>query len=274
MACSTYLKALRDLKVEPNFWCSEEYLEKSGCREAMLGMCVTVMDGDQHVFPPLYIGGGYSLDQPYGPIWSDFVGFETEALKAGWTRENLDLEYIFNPVDFVEMGGGRWMTFRKNSRKWGRRNEEWGYGLTTTPVFPPGPLLDDLLVDWLGTLGEDIEVYDDSVMLQYLYNGENRKALWNREGKLMGVNIWDHNWKYINFRYCICRPEPFLAEFMRWLFYTDPEILGAGRFVNDGGVLDRPSLKAFKDKMNPVRVRQVCSWKRNTQTEQHKGDRQ
>jgi hypothetical protein len=48
---------------------------------------------------------------------------------------------------------------------------------------------------------------------------------------------------------------------MRYLFYRDPEIRNQNKLVNDGGVLDNPNIKAFKDKMNPVRVREVYQWK-------------
>ena len=95
--------------------------------------------------------------------------------------------------------------------------------------------------------------------------GEHRVVLLNKAGEIVGVNIWDENWMNVNFRYSIVRPEPFLADYMRLLFYTDRRMLARaqnGIYVNDGGVLDRPSLKQYKDKLNPLRVREVRSWSR------------
>jgi len=268
----SYLQRLEQLKVEPNFWCSVEYAEKAGlcgCEIlTMSGVTYSVVDQAEgwDVFPPLHVSPD-GVDwirlcryPPHNRIWSDFPGFPGEEM--GYTPHFLDYEYIYDPRDFLTMEGGKWMTFRKNSRKWQRRNPP-GYfyvdaregGLTSTE-------LEVLLVDWLGTLGDTDEVHDDEVMLKYLLEGVNRKALYREsDRKLMGVNIWDSNYMFINFRYSICRPEPFLAEFMRLLFYTDMGLHTEGKLVNDGGVLDRYSLKQFKDRMNPVRVRMVRSWK-------------
>jgi len=61
------------------------------------------------------------------------------------------------------------------------------------------------------------------------------------------------------YRYCIADPdEPFLDEFMRLLFYQRN---AAGKLVIDGGVLGRPGLERFKDKLNPVKKRPVYSRK-------------
>jgi hypothetical protein len=83
----------------------------------------------------------------------------------------------------------------------------------------------------------------------------------NDSGKVLGINIWDLNDTYINYRYCFCSNEPFLSEYMRLLFYTDPEILSTGKLVNDGGCLGNDNLKAFKKKLNPISVREVSSYR-------------
>jgi len=82
-----------------------------------------------------------------------------------------------------------------------------------------------------------------------------------KDGKLVAINIWDENYKYINYRYCIVdRKEPFLDEFVRYLFYTDLVILKTGKLVNDGGTVGNQGLEHFKDKLNPIRKRKVHSY--------------
>ncbi len=84
---------------------------------------------------------------------------------------------------------------------------------------------------------------------------------------MVGMNVWDENHLYINYRLCIVDPsERFLDEFMRYLFYTDPLIMEQNKLVNDGGVLGNEGLKRFKDKMNPFSVRPVYSWTRKNKT--------
>jgi hypothetical protein len=263
-----YLKQLQSLGIDPNFWCSEEYFQKAGLKEHRVrdGGTVYMSDPatDWCVLPPINPHSGY-LHWWRGPerIWSDLPGFEPE----GYDKTFLDYEYIYDPRAFIDMSGGKWMTFRKNSRKWARRDGHAG-SYTTALLAPPSQEeIEELLVSWLGTLGEQ-EVHDDEVLLKYAFEGQNRICLWDQENNLAGMNIYDRNWKYINFRYSICRPEPFLAEYMRLLFYNSHVALGAaqnGVMVNDGGVLDRPSLKRFKDKMNPLKVREVHSWEMKKQ---------
>jgi len=85
--------------------------------------------------------------------------------------------------------------------------------------------------------------------------------LYDENEQLMAINAWDENWEFINYRVCIVRQnEPFLDEFVRWLFYTDSQIQSSGKLVNDGGTLGSPGLERFKDKMNPYRKRITHSW--------------
>ena len=77
----------------------------------------------------------------------------------------------------------------------------------------------------------------------------------------MAINAWDVNWKYINYRVCMVREnEPFLDEFARWLFYTDPDIIKVNKLINDGGTLGCKGLERFKDKMNPKKKVEMYSW--------------
>jgi hypothetical protein len=51
-----------------------------------------------------------------------------------------------------------------------------------------------------------------------------------------------------------------LDEFVRYLFYTDREILSKNKFINDGGTVGNSGLERFKDKLNPFRKRKVYSY--------------
>jgi len=272
-----YLKELERRRIEPNFWTSEEYIQKAGLQQVMEDGWLFIVEDGAVVLPPLPIGPQAPFDKK---IWSDFhehiPGHTPQFHREYFDGEldELDLEYIYDPLNFNHMDGAHWAVFRKNCRKWPNRNPgEIVYDRLTLSNDNPHGLF-ELIVSWLTGLEEsgEEEIHDHEVLLKYLYNGLNRKALW-LDGELMGVNIWDSNYKYINYRYCICRPDqPFLSEYLRWRFYTDRVIQltrkQTGKLVNDGGVLDRPALKAFKDKMNPCRVRSVYTWTPPNHTEE------
>jgi len=176
------------------------------------------------------------------------------------------LEYLYDPKDFQVMKGGKWSTFRKNCKKFPKRHE--GSLLTYEPLKVPTffSQCKTLFNRWKkGKSGE--EIHEGHIMMGYLYSylkngyGKRRvKALMGDE-KLLGINIWDENYHLINFRYCIhLNSRDHLGEYLRYLFYTDPEVLSKNKLINDGGVLDNPQLKAFKDKLNPNKVRTVYEW--------------
>lgn len=254
-----YLYLLEKFQVRPNFWCSLEYFNKADLSIVQLyGEGFGVMDSFTDsllnesitglLFPP--------IDEKKGlfrasSIWADFEGFKSF---PGVEKSFLDYEYIYDPKAFLDMSGKKWLTFRKNSRKFSRKFP-WEYRDFKSE---DSGWLNNIMGDWLDGC-EDEEIHDARVMLRYLHEGENRKVL-IAGGIPVGINIWDENYRFINFRYCICKDIPFLSEFMRWLFYTDEKILSKNKLVNDGGVLDRPGLKTFKDKMNPAEVREVYSW--------------
>jgi len=75
---------------------------------------------------------------------------------------------------------------------------------------------------------------------------------------LVGLNVWDENYAFVNYRLCIDNGEPYLQEFLRYLFYTQ-DVLATERWVNDGGSLGREGLERFKLKLNPVAVWKVFS---------------
>jgi len=246
--------------VAPNFWCSEEYFINANFQERELNGALGVFEFDEGllVFPPLDIDG--RLQWPKGfpdRVWSDFAGFSW----AGAESEFLDFEFLYDPQRFLNMIGGSWMVFRKNSRKFPAR---LGQALTyrrLTEGEMEGALT-ELLIGWLEEKGEEAEIHDGDLMLDFALHGENRKALFDDAGQLWGVNVWDENYQYVNYRYCLCAKEPFLGEYMRLIFYTDEEILTKGKLINDGGALDSEPLRVFKEKLNPIRVREVCGWRK------------
>ncbi len=258
---SQYLKLLEKSNITPNFWISEEYFHKAQLKEIELPNCIVISDGEWTMFPPLSKDGGF-LDQIMVPhkIWSDFLEWKPPIINL--SPKFLDLEFIYSPKDFLKMEGGKWATFRKNCRKWPRRfgdgnlTYDW---IHTYIQHHRSADLNDLLASWLEKKGEE-KIEDDEVMMAYIFEGKMRKLLWDRKGKIYGMNIFDENFKFLNFRFCICRPEEFLSEYLRFLFYTDPIIQNKNKLVNDGGILGNPRLKAFKDKLNPCKVRSVFSW--------------
>lgn len=252
---SAYLAALEKAGIEPNFWAAGEYFRRAELQTRFLGAnIVTVMDGEVAVLPPLCLKTGKVVSIPEMTVWSDYAGISV----PGRTPELLDYEYIYDPANFRDLSGGHWAIFRKNVRKWPKDKKT-----VYRPITPAdSSQIEEVIVDWLSN-SEIVEVHDDTVMLDYLLHGDNRWGLFEQD-RLVGVNVWDYSWKYINFRYCVCRHEPFLSEYMRFLFYTahpGGTLHGKPGLVNDGGVLDRPALKAFKDRLHPVRVREVYSWK-------------
>lgn len=242
----------RSLNVEPNFYLSESYLYavQAKCYEYQEWMW---LEADEWIlFPPVSTSSPIHFPLP-NRIWSDFYGWKDNTL----TPEFLDWEYLFDPLHFNHMEGGRWETYRKNIRKWPRANPDWTYGSKSVPVDD----LANLFADWLE---KKMGVAEDAPLLaDYLLGeipGVYHKGLF-KNGILMAVNAWDENWKYINFRICIIRPEePYLDEFARFQFYTDPYIQQLNKIVNDGGTVNSLGLERFKDKMNPIRKRKVYSW--------------
>lgn len=261
-----YLTLAESRRIDPNFYLSIPYLTLSNAQCWERNGWTWVEADKWCLFPPLYkdpiVNGDYPKDT--NRVWCDFYEswqdqIVAEDLLPGIRKEFLDWEYLFDPTMFNAMNGGCWETFRKNCRKWPNRNIDWTYCDRVDH-----PALVTLLTDWLTAKQSTIQ--DGEFLARYVINsagvvGIHRRYLYNRMDELIAVNIWDTNWQYINYRICIVKSEePFLAEFVRWLFYTDGEIQRSGKLVNDGGVVDNPGLEAFKDKMNPVRKRQVYSW--------------
>jgi len=242
-----YLEILRLNGITPNCWCSEEYFDRAEFRVYDTGSEVWVEDkGKQILFPVIRkMGNPLWKDSPF---WADFP-------ECPLGNEFLDYEYIYDPADFLTMKGGEWAVFRKNSRKFVARNPKLTY-LRAVVGHPVTPII-DLLTEWTLRFRQ---IEDAEVLLDFCLNGKNRKVLIDMERKkVVGLNVWDENFKYLIFRYSICLAEPYLAEYMRLLFYREVAEYGNGKYVNDCGDLGNESLRAFKKKMNPIAIRKVRS---------------
>jgi hypothetical protein len=267
-----YLIRAKELNVVPNFFMSTAYLVLSGVIAKEDNGWLWLEDGGQLVLPPLPVGDSLPGELPILPIWASFPRPTfLSYLNENYRKVFLDYQYIFDPKSFLNMTGGKWETFRKNSRKFQRDNGGWTYG---EMVFPKGYWTQPTLKKWInhnimsvrqllgGWLEERMETVEDGQILADFAllskrKDIHRKFLYHKE-EIIGINAWDENYMYINYRVCIVKPGvPYLAEFMRWLFYFDPEIQNRGNLVNDGGSVGIPTLSKFKEKMNPVGIEPI-----------------
>lgn len=240
-----YLKVVENSGLSPNFFMSEEYLEAKGLEwieERGLWGCRESGEPGWYL-PPVRVDGGLGL---HAVVWAGLPGVEGP--------EFLDYEFIYDPQRFLSLGGHHWSVFRKNVRKWPMRMASNGSEyrrLAEDECMEEGA---NLFASWAG----GGEVFDPETMLRMVVGGRNRAGLF-RGGVLVGMNVWDWNWMYVNFRLCLDNGEPFLQEYLRWLFYTSPVILDSGKLVNDGGCLGSGGLFNFKMKLHPVEVRKIYS---------------
>ena len=257
---SKYLKLLERKGIRPNFWCSNEYFEPAGFKEQTVGNSVWIEDeSGQLMFPPLSLR---SKNYPYSSmpkdkfsIWADFSNPRRIYLMGIYGF--LDYEYIYDPKSFLNMTGKHWATFRKNCRKYPKRHKG---NLQYRAVNPINDIvkISEFFEAWLRE-NKWPEYHDGEVMTKYVLFGQNREALIDSAGDIHGLNIWDENYTFINYRFCLCYDRPFLSEYMRYLFYVHK--VNQNKSVNDGGILDRPGLKEFKDKLNPIAINKIYSWK-------------
>jgi len=252
-----YLKNLELKGVRPNFWCSLEYFELAGFKAIYTNNEISIWDEDVLVFPPIGSKFPYSINLLNKSFWASFSNMNFTNTTSSSFRF-LDYEYIYDPNNFKNLTGKKWKVFRKNIKKWANKNEDWKYyRIEGNKYFD---ILKETLIKWLRTFPKDRIVHDSEVLLQYMKHGKNIKGLFNSQEEIVSINIWDTNYQFINYRYCICKPEPFLSEFTRYLFYQDPEILKQKKFINDGGTLDQLTLKQFKDKLNPIKINKIYSY--------------
>lgn len=239
---SAYLDRLQKLGVSPNFWTSETYWKHAGWMEEC-------RDGKQAVRTNRGINMLPVYDE-HGLVWGDrfWAGF-----KDMGGPKFLDFEFIYDPANFTDISGERWRKVRKN------------LGWTTQAIGPvetrgscePAAIL-EFFEHWVDDQKGAVW-YDPSTMVGYLGDPE-RKGLYTftEDGQLVGVCLWDENWKYINFRYCLVKHGVNgLSDTSRLNFYRVMANEKPGKLVNDGGSLDRDSLYQYKLKLNPVEVNKI-----------------
>jgi hypothetical protein len=256
VSLNEYLKRAEQLKINPNFYLSEPYLLLSKAKCFIDNGWIWIESDGWCLFPPLFLSD-YSLlgEYPNKNVWSDFGGVVYQLYKL--RPSFLDWEYIFNPIDFTDLSGGKWNTYRKNIRKWPKSNENWVY-CDRFDKYAAGLLLER----WFNKKSDKVEDADliaDFVVFSDL-PGIHRCCLYDKNEQLKAINVWDENWRFTNYRFCIVEPdESWLDEFARWLFFTDSE-MQTGKLVCDGGTLGNVGLEMFKDKLNPLSKRKVFSW--------------
>jgi len=252
-----YFDIAEQKKIIPNFWMNYPYLRACGVSVFSQGSYIWLDENGTCLFPPLSLESSDPSVSVFLPdyIWAGFPEYYPNGYEKG---EFLDYNYVFRPGDFFHMEGGRWSTFRKNSKKWLKRNDNWHYSQHLYSGARES--LEILLSEWLEEKAETVND-PEAVIALTLSNMEGvHRGYMYRNGMrdIVGVNIWNENYFYTNYTYCLCKPgEKFLDEAMRLLFYR---LQPKERLINDGGVLDNPGLKRFKDKMNPGAKMKIYSY--------------
>ena len=250
-----YLLRMKHSGIEPNFFCSSEYFEKAEFEEEWNDLSFWYSYEGKVMLPPI---PNYSNFYNYtNEIWTGLEGIK---IPGGWKKEFFDYEFIYDPKNFLSMNGSEWATFRKNVRKFPNRyKKELRY--FSSELYPPRKI-ENLFIKWLNK-DEESDVYDPEIIIRYLLNGKNRYFLVDENNELLGINVYDYNWKYLNFRFSFADPTySFLSEYLRYCFYTDKTTLSYNKLVNDGGCLESEKLYNFKLKMNPLEIRKMYSWKK------------
>lgn len=236
---SRYLQAMESERILPNFWCSLEYWRRAGVSFAVsFNGTITVTDAEGHLFLPLLCQSGFCTEPLAFAAFPDFPG------------EVVDRQYIYSP-GLPEMSGTDWKPIRSTMRRVDRK-----LGSLSLSLLRPKEDVKrtaSLLYAWARSQGEPL--YDPELMADFVLNGDHRLALRDDNGVLWGVLVWDANYKYTNFRYCIVSGEvEGLSDVARLLFREWCGEHHPNRLINDGGDLDRPGLRRYKMKFQPSEV--------------------
>lgn len=235
-----YLDRMSMLGLIPNFWCSLEYWRRAGIRftEAAEGSFLA-SDSDGELFLPiLHVRGPL----PGVEVFAGFPDMDGAVV--------VDRQYIYTP-GLPDMKGTTWKPLRSTMR----RVDRLLGSLRLCPLRPGEEVKRSaqLLFDWSLTQGD--QVYDPELMTDFVLNGDNRLALWDDRNVLWGIMVWDSNYKYTNFRYCVVSQEvDGLSDVARLLFREWCGIHHPNRLINDGGDLDRSGLRRYKMKFHPHEV--------------------
>lgn len=237
-----YLDILERLGVTPNFFTSEAYWQAAGWEEKRGVLYNWVEDGEGRLMLPPANVCGLLAKSP----WADFPGYAG----VGY-RYPLDVQFVYDPRKVVSLEGHDRQVFRKNVHRFEREHVEIGY----RPAAE-GEVL-GCLSDWLE---EGQEVYDLETVLVYVEAcGPDRSRVLVADGMVVGANLWDENYRWINFRYSFQRRDvKCLSEYLRYCFYR--EATNGGKLVNDGGNLGSDTLDRFKRKLGPDIIDQIYTW--------------
>jgi len=269
-----YGKALHASKFPPNFYVSREYFCAAGWEIRREGPWLAVRDKEDGalMLPRLSPEGDadYTVSEP---LWSDFPGFIGLAANLSppsrmdaafhsvvsprtyrYARASLlNHNYIYIPERFADLAGSHFKTLRKNLRNFDRLHP----GAEYRPCS-----VEDCLCAIDGWAGSRETILDGDTILHYAEDSvpDRRFGLWDG-ATLLGVNLWDSNYAFLNFRYCfVADPSaPFVSEALRFRFYTI-NAQPTGKWVNDGGDLGLESLRRFKQKLAPANRVAIHSW--------------
>ncbi len=258
-----YWEAVKKQNLLPNFWMTDEYIEKAGLvwyRDS--GWCGWTDPMDiGWFFPSLNSQGQFVTEE--SNIYSGFL--QEGPIYKCINEELLDYQYIYDPSEFLTLEGHKWKAFRKILKQYRASTHAELLYLKIAPGYDYPLMINtstftkditELLLKWAG----EKEFFDNEVMIKYALEGENRWGLF-ADGKLVGLNIWDENFQFINYRYCIDNGTHGLNRYLRHQFYTHPSILSKQKYINDGGSLGDAGLREFKLRLNPHEVYTVTSYK-------------
>lgn len=260
----SYLNQAKTANKLPNFWMSEEYVVKARLKiveykstgvvsgfTSESSLITSEKDEFEWFFPPRN-----SMDNFFyqtSNYYADFIftGNTVPTMPVNF----LDYQYIYNPKNFLDLTGKKWKTFRKNIKKWqGNRPGKLKYEQIKGDEHQDE--IEDLVLKW----SDGRTLYDTEVFIRYMFDGENRWGLF-KDNILIGMSVFDENFKFINYRYCIDNGDAFLNEYVRYCFYMSPVIQNKKKLVNDGGSLDSEGLRKFKLRLNPIYIGKVYSRK-------------
>jgi len=187
-------------------------------------------------------------------VWMDYEGYVGKGEK-----KFADFEYIYNPVDIINMKGRKYHVFRHNINKFREKNYQIEYREGSKDD------IHEIGEKWL--IGQH-RTKKDMPVESWIFFAEdflNGKVLY-LDGEPVAFNLWDIGLKYVHFMVNCSDPDiEFLNEYSRYLFYLDISTRYPNMLVNDGGTLGSEGLRRYKNKLNPVAIRSRYSWGLNNE---------
>jgi hypothetical protein len=235
----------------PNFWCSNIYIltkcllgEWKYVDEVLSGF--KIADEDIWALPPMKECAN-NIDFIPGVAWAEFLDFIPLN-----TSKVLDRQYIYDPNKFIKMEGGEFQVFRKNVKKFPRRN----MGVRERYLSPEELYkeTEKILLEWAGNK----QLYDIDTFIRLCFYSPYRQGIFLKN-ELVALNIFDGWQENIFYRICIHKPLEYLNEYSRATFYKAMTIYGnnihSNLIVNDGGDLDNENIAKFKKKLCPKEIK-------------------